>query len=82
MQCHNHKYGQHMPDGVLAAQEGPQLLFAKVKDAARQNWYILFTNGILGNRVVVVLSIRIYLELKLWMLYSRQFVSQACSVHS
>ena len=27
-------------DGLLAAQEGPQLLLAKVKNAARQDWYI------------------------------------------
>ncbi len=31
----------YWPDCVVALWEGPQLLLAKVKDAGRQDWYIL-----------------------------------------
>ncbi len=32
----------YVPNRVVALWEGPQLLFAKVKDADEQDWYILY----------------------------------------
>ncbi len=43
VECHHHKYSQHVPDGLLAAKEGPQVLLAKVKNAVGQDWYILLS---------------------------------------